>query len=176
MEEILDTWPHKSLNEKWKWKVWVLPWFFSFLSFTHIISGKRGREKISSAKVRTSLVPAKKTWVTEAAELTSAGCARGAEQKALDSIHMSALHHVFCEHIVMFCMILSDLWRYDLSHRKYKGLLLSLGLDTQKFTWIMKNPCVKLMWVCHSNFILVRWFIYLSKMVYRNHNQHGLLQ
>lgn len=91
--------------------------------------------------------------------------------------YTSALHHVCCEHIVMFCMILNDLWRYtDLSHRKYKGLLLSLGLDTQKFTWIMKNPCVKLMWVCHSNFILVRWFIYLSKMVYRNHNQHGLLQ
>lgn len=62
-----------------------------------------------------------------------------------------------------YCHVLHDpLWSlkiYDLSHRKYKGLLLSLGLDTQKFTWIMKNPCVKLMWVCHSNFILVRWFI-----------------
>lgn len=176
MEEILDTWPHKSLNEKWKWKVWVLPWFFSFLSFTHIISGKRGREKISSAKVRTSLVPAKKTWVTEAAELTSAGCARGAEQKALDSIYVCSAPCL----LWAYCHVLHDpLWSlkiYDLSHRKYKGLLLSLGLDTQKFTWIMKNPCVKLMWVCHSNFILVRWFIYLSKMVYRNHNQHGLLQ
>lgn len=133
MEEILDTWPHKSLNEKWKWKVWVLPWFFSFLSFTHIISGKRGREKISSAKVRTSLVPAKKTWVTEAAELTSAGCARGAEQKALDSIYMSALHHVCCEHIVMFCMILCDLWRY-----------MTLVIENTKdfyfpWDWIHKN-------------------------------------
>lgn len=65
MEEILETRQHKSVEHKWKWKVWVSLYLLFFFSFTHFISGKCERE-VSSATQKLPLFLAKALGVTAA--------------------------------------------------------------------------------------------------------------
>lgn len=141
MEEILETRQHKSLEDKWKWKVWVFPLsFFSFF-LSHTLFQGSEKEKIPSAKQKTSLVLAKTLWVTAAGGPSSSGCARGAEHRE----GSSSCIHICCMPCVLwaYCHDLSMIFQEILSFimedikdihfscdQKHKNIIQNWSWDT----------------------------------------------
>lgn len=136
MEEILETRQHNSLEDKWKWNVWVFPLSFSSFFLSQTLFQGSEKEKIPSAKQKTSLVLAKTLWVTAAGGPSSSGCARGAEHREGSSscIHVCCMIRVlwaYCHDLSMIFQEILFRWLICLCYMEYryeKQRVLSLAI------------------------------------------------
>lgn len=132
MGEILETRQHESVEHKWKWKV-LVSLYLLFFSFTHFISRKCKRGGFISQ--------------TEAISVACKGIVghsrwgdvpfTGVEHREGSS---SCLYTVYYGHIIMFCIIPSDLSRDTVLYQtRYKGHPFFTWSEVQKHhsKWII---------------------------------------
>lgn len=157
MEEILETRQHKSLEDKWKWKVWVFPLpFFSFFSFTHFISGKWEREDSISQTEDISGACKDTVGYSSWWDILFRVCKGSWTQERVFILYSCLLYAMFAMGILSWSF--NDLSRDTvLYHGRHKGHPFFMWSEAQKHhtKLIMRHLFVKLMLACHSNFCFV---------------------
>lgn len=145
MEEILETRRHKSVEHKWKWKVWV-SLYLSPIFFFHTLYFREVWKRRFHQPSRTYLCCLQRHCGSQ--QLRGHPLQGIWTEGRFFILHWYLLYTVYYGHIIMFCTIPNDLSRDTvLYHRRHKGHPFFMWSKAQKHhsKRIMKHPFMKSM-------------------------------